>query len=72
VTKGLQESIRNFEALDLNIGLEPILDRAVPEPKIDLLYSEETEACLPALAGGLSLALARTFKIIDPQIKRPA
>lgn len=72
ITKGLQESVHAFEKLDLDIGLERILDKAVPEPPIDLPYSEETEARLPAIAGGLSLALARTFKIIDPQVKHPA
>ena len=72
ITKGLQESIHAFEALDLDIGLKQILDRAVPERAMDLPYSEETEARLPAIAGGLSLAVARAFKIIDPQVKHPA
>jgi hypothetical protein len=72
ITKGLQESIHAFEALDLDIGLEPILDRAVPEPQLDLAYSDEIEAYLPAVAGGLTLAVARAFKIIDPQTKHPA
>jgi hypothetical protein len=72
ITKGLQESIHQFEALDLDIGLERILRTAVAEPQIDLPYSDETEARLPAIAGGLSLAFARTFKIIDPQIKHLA
>jgi hypothetical protein len=72
ITKGLQESIHAFEALDLDIGLERILEKTVPEPQIDLPYSEETEARLPAIAGGLSLAFARTFKTIDPQLKHPA
>jgi hypothetical protein len=72
ITKGLQESIHAFEKLDLDIGPERILDETVPEPQIDLPYSEETEARLPAIAGGLSLALARTFKIIDPEVKHPA
>jgi hypothetical protein len=72
ITKGLQENIHAFEKLDLDIGLEPILDKEVPEPQIDLPYSEETERRLPAIAGGMSLALARTFKIIDPQLKHPA
>jgi hypothetical protein len=39
---------------------------------MDLPYSEETEARLPAIAGGLTLAIARTFKIIDPDLKHPA
>ena len=72
ITKGLQESIQAFEKLDVDIGLERILDETTPEPQFDLPYSDETEARLPAIAGGLSLALARTFKIIDPEVKHPA
>jgi Domain of unknown function (DUF1931) len=72
ITRGLQENIHAFEALDLDIGLERILDESVPEPELDLVYSDETEAHLPAIAGGLSLAVARSFKIIDPQTKHPA
>jgi|SRR5580700_1394604 hypothetical protein len=72
ITKGLQESIHAFEKLDVEIGLERILDTAVPEPQFDLPYSEEIDARLPAVAGGLSLALARTFKIIDSKAKHPA
>jgi hypothetical protein len=30
-----------------------------------------TEARLPEIAGGLSLALARTFEIIDPDLRNP-
>jgi hypothetical protein len=69
ITKGLQESIHAFEKLDLDIGLERILNEAVPEPPSELPYSDETEARLPVIAGGLSLGLARTFKIIDPEAK---
>ncbi len=72
ITKGLQQSIHAFESLDLDIGLERILDKSVSLPLTDLPISEETEARLPAIAGGLSLALASTFKLIDPQTKHPA
>ena len=72
ITKGLQENIHAFRALDIDIGLESVLNESVPEPQIDLPYSEETEARLPDIAGGLSLAIARTFKIIDPESKHPA
>jgi hypothetical protein len=72
ITKGLQESIHAFEQLDLEIGLEPILERSVPRPAdLDRPYSEKTETRLPAIAGGLSVALARAFKIIDPDLKNP-
>ncbi len=72
LTKGLEESMRAFEKLDLDIGLERILGQEVREPQYDLPYSEETESRLPVIAGGLSLALARTIKVIDPAIKHPA
>ena len=72
ITKGLQENIHAFEAMDIGIGLERILDKTLPEPAFDLPYSEETEERLPAVAGGISLALAHTFKIMDPKMKHPA
>jgi hypothetical protein len=71
ITKGLQESIHAFEMLDLDIGLERILERTVPEPQIDLPYTDEVEARLPIIAGGVSLALALTFKILNPELKNP-
>jgi hypothetical protein len=72
ITKGLQEVIRDFENLDVDIGLERIVDKTTPIPPLDRPLSEETEARLPAIVGGLSLALASTFKIIDPDLKNPA
>jgi hypothetical protein len=73
ITKGLQESIHAFEQLDTEIGLEPLLDKNAPRPAdLDRPFSVETELRLPAIAGGLSLSLARSFKIIDPDLKNPA
>ena len=54
------------------MGLKRILEESVPEPPSDLPYSDELEARLPTIAGGLRLAVARTFTIIDPQTKHPA
>jgi hypothetical protein len=72
IAKGLQESVRAFEELDLDIGLERILDETTPRPPLDRPLSIETEERLPVIVGGLSLGLARTFKIIDPELKNPA
>jgi hypothetical protein len=71
ITKGLQESIQEFEHIDEQIELDPILDHLTALPPLDLDYSNETEVRLPQIAGGLSVALARTFKIIDPDVKNP-
>jgi len=72
VTKGLQESVHAFRALDEDIELQPVLAQLATWPPLDVTVSEETEARLPGLVGGLSVALARTIKIIDPEVKNPA
>jgi hypothetical protein len=71
ITKGLQERIHEFRNLDEQIELRSILDHLASRPPLDLAYAEETEARLPEIAGGISVALARTFKIIDPKLKNP-
>ena len=71
ITKGLQERIHEFRNIDERIELKPILDHLAARPPLDLAYSEETEVRLPEIAGGISVALARTFKIIDPALKNP-
>jgi hypothetical protein len=72
ITKGLQESIHEFKKLDDDIELRPLLEQLLARPALDIAISEETESRLPGVAGGLSLALARTFRIIDPDLKNPA
>jgi hypothetical protein len=71
ITKGLQESIHAFRELDEQIELKPILNQITALPPLDLAVSAETEARLPTIVGGLSVALARSFKIIDPDLKNP-
>lgn len=72
ITKGLQASIHAFRNIDEEIELQPILDELTKRPPLDLGYSEETEARLPSILGGLSVALAHAFKIIEPDLKNPA
>jgi hypothetical protein len=71
ITKGLQESIHQFRKLDEGIDLKPILAQLATWPPLDVTMSDETESRLPDVVGGLSLALARTFKIIDSEVKNP-
>ena len=71
ITKGLQESIHQFRKVDEEIDLKPILAQLATWPPLDVTMSDETESRLPDVVGGLSLALARTFKIIDPEVKNP-
>jgi Domain of unknown function (DUF1931) len=69
VTRGLQESTHAFEKLDEQIELGPILDELAARPPLDVTLSDETADRLPLLFGGISVALARTFRLIDAKLK---
>lgn len=71
ITKGLQERIHEFRKLDEAIELQGLLDDLATRPPLDLTLADETEARLPLIAGGLSVALARSFKIIDTKLVNP-
>jgi hypothetical protein len=71
ITKGLQESIHVFREIDEQIDLLPILEGLTKHPPMDLDYNDETKAELPEIVGGMSVALARSFKLIVPGIKNP-
>ncbi len=71
ITKGLQESFQAFDKLDTELELDPILEMIAGLPMLDLAYSTEVEEQMPRIVGGLTVALARTFKILDPEVKNP-
>jgi len=72
ITMGLQQCVHVFRELDEEIELQPILAQlATWPPLLDVTVSEETESRLPQVVGGLSVALARTIKVIDPDVKNP-
>lgn len=71
ITKGLQQSIHEFGELDIEVEVAPILEQLEALPPLDLALAEATTARLSTVAGGLSLALARTIRIIDPGLKAP-
>ena len=69
ITKGLQESMHQFEKLEEEIELQPILESLAVRPPLDVTLDQETEARLPLIFGGISVALAKTFKFIDAELK---
>jgi hypothetical protein len=70
VTAGLQESLHEFRKLDEEIELRPILDYLTERPPLNAVLSEEAQERLPAIFGGVSVALAKTLKILDPSERR--
>ena len=71
ITKGLQESMHRFRKLDQESGLEDILEGLATWPPLEVALAEETEARLTEVAGGLSMALAESFSIVDPNVANP-
>jgi hypothetical protein len=71
ITKGLRESIRAYARIDQELELQPILDALATLPQLDIVLSEETERRLPTIVGGLGVALAHIFTIVDPRLKKP-
>jgi hypothetical protein len=68
VTKGLQECVHEFQRLEEEVELRPLLDQLAARPPLDVGLSEEAEARLPLLYGGISVALAKMFKIVDAEL----
>lgn len=44
----------------------------VRRPPLDVTFDDETEELLPELFGGLSIALARSFRLVDPTVTNPS
>ncbi len=72
LTKGLQVDIHNFQRLEEAVEVEAVLERLATLPQLDLDFSEDLEARLPELAGGITYSLARVFRAVDPTIKNPS
>src|ERR1700734_2311499 len=68
ITKGVQERMREFDKLDEAEEVRDLLRQVVRRPPADVTFSEDTERMLPELFGGLSIALARSFRLIDPNL----
>jgi hypothetical protein len=71
ITKGLQERMREFGKLDEAADLREWLRGTLRRPPDDVTFGEETEGVLTEVFGGISIALARSFRIVDPEVKNP-
>jgi hypothetical protein len=71
ITKGLQETIHQFHSLNEGLEVEPILEQLASLPALDIPVDDATQDRLPLIAGGLCVALAWTFKVVDPKLVNP-
>ena len=70
ITKGLQKTIHEYRQLDVDGAVCAMLAEIATRPQLDLAVADEIDEMLPEVAGGLSLALGQTFRIIRPQWRR--
>jgi hypothetical protein len=72
ITKGVQERMREFDKLEEAQEIRELLRQVVRQPPADVTFADETEELLPELFGGLSIALARSFRVVDPTVTKPS
>jgi hypothetical protein len=72
ITRGVQELMREFDKLDEADEVRELLRQAIRRPPADVTFSESTEGMLQELFGGLSIGLARSFRVIDPTSENPS
>lgn len=72
ITKGVQERMREFDKLDEAEEIRGLLRQVVRRPPGDVTFAEDTEELLPELFGALGIALARSFRVVDPTVSNPS
>ena len=72
ITKGLQERMREFARMDEAAELRTWIQGSLRRPPDAVTCGEETEDVLVEVFGGMSLALARSFRLLDGQLKNPS
>lgn len=71
ITRGLQEQIRAFGKLEESDELRRLLRGVLRRPPSDVTFGEETEDELVEVLGGLGVALARCFRLLDEHVPNP-
>lgn len=72
ITKGVQERMREFDKLEEAKEIRELLRQVVRRPPADVTFAQDTEELLPELFGGLGVALARSFRVVDPEVSTPS
>ncbi len=71
LTQGLESNIEAFRTYDEELDLSEILDTIAGLPPLPLAIGEGIERQLPDIAGGITIALIKSMKIINPKVKNP-
>ncbi len=68
---GAQARIHKYRQPGQDVDVSPFPEGIATSPHLDLAPSEDVPEGMPNVAGGLGLAPAKCFKILDTKLKDP-
>jgi len=71
LTKGLRESMQDFQLYEEELEIEPVLEELATYPQMERKPSQEVIDMLPDLVGTLIMVTAQLMTIVDPGISNP-
>jgi len=71
LTRGLRESMQDFELYEEEVDIEPILEQMATYPQLEREPSQEVIDLLPEIAGTLIMVTTQLMTVVDPGISNP-
>ncbi len=71
ISPGVRERMHEFAALDAAGEVRAALRSSPRRPPGDVTFAEDTQDVLVEAFGGMALALARSFRLLDPDLQHP-
>ncbi len=71
LTKGLRESMQDFELYDEELDIGPVLEELAAYPQLEREPSQEVIDLLPELLGTLIMVTAQVMTVVAPGVSNP-
>lgn len=71
LTRGLRESMQDFELYEEEVDIEPILEQLATYPQLEREPSQEVIDLLPEIVGTLIMVTTQLMTVVDPGISNP-
>jgi hypothetical protein len=71
LTRGLRESMQDFELYEEEVDIGPILEQLAIYPQLEREPSQEVIDLLPAIVGTLIVVTTQLMTVVDPGISNP-
>jgi hypothetical protein len=71
LTRGLRESMQDFELYEEEVEIKPILEQLATYPQLEREPSQEVIDLLPEIVGTLIMVTTQLMTVVDPGISNP-